>query len=62
MRDAMNLPARHCTLGPDLLDGMAPQQIVPAGVWQMAETVGAWSLVGCTVSPAFTFESFEMAP
>jgi hypothetical protein len=22
----------------------------------------AWTLVGCTVSPAFTFDGFELAP
>ena len=25
-------------------------------------SLGAWSLVGCTVSPAFEFEGFELAP
>jgi predicted cupin superfamily sugar epimerase len=35
---------------------------VPAGVWQSAASAGAWTLVGCTVSPAFEFSGFEMAP
>jgi hypothetical protein len=50
------------TLGPDVLAGQRPQAIVPAGTWQAAEPAGAWSLVGCTVSPGFTFDGFEMAP
>jgi predicted cupin superfamily sugar epimerase len=49
-------------LGPELLVGQVPQHIVPAGAWQRAATLGAWSLVGCTVSPAFEFERFEIAP
>lgn len=50
------------TLGPDILAGERPQAVVPAGAWQSAESTGAWSLVGCTVSPGFEFSGFEMAP
>jgi predicted cupin superfamily sugar epimerase len=49
-------------LGPDLAAGQRPQLIVPPGHWQAAESAGAWTLVGCTVSPAFQFEQFELAP
>jgi polyphosphate glucokinase len=49
-------------LGTDLLAGQRPQLVVPPGAWQRAESLGPWSLVGCTVSPAFTFDAFEMAP
>jgi predicted cupin superfamily sugar epimerase len=49
-------------LGPDLRAGQRPQAVVPAGAWQRAETLGAWTLVGCTVSPAFDFAGFELAP
>jgi len=49
-------------LGPDLGAGERPQAAVPAGAWQAAESLGAWTLVGCTVAPGFTFASFEMAP
>jgi predicted cupin superfamily sugar epimerase len=49
-------------LGPDLAAGERPQQVVPANWWQMAESLGAWTLVGCTVAPGFDFASFEMAP
>ena len=49
-------------LGPDVLGGDTGHVIVPAGCWQSAESRGAWTLVGCTVAPAFTFSSFEMAP
>ena len=49
-------------LGPDLASGHRPQLIVPPGYWQAAESTGAWTLVGCTVSPAFQFERFELAP
>lgn len=49
-------------LGPDILAGEAPQAVVPAGSWQAAESLGDWTLVGCTVAPGFEFSSFEMAP
>lgn len=35
---------------------------MPAHHWQAAETTGDWTLVGCTVSPGFTFEGFDLAP
>jgi uncharacterized protein len=54
-------PARRLRLGPDLHAGRRPQLIVPAGDWQAAASLGDWTLVGCTVSPAFEFEGFEMA-
>jgi uncharacterized protein len=49
-------------LGPDLVAGERPQAVVPAGAWQAAESLGDWTLVGCTVAPAFDFASFELAP
>ena len=55
-------PARSLTLGPDLASGALPQHIVPEGWWQSAESTGDWTLVGCTVSPGFRFEGFELAP
>ena len=50
----------HVTLGPDVLGGQTPQALVPPHVWQAAESLGAWTLVGCTVSPAFEFQGFEL--
>jgi predicted cupin superfamily sugar epimerase len=49
-------------LGKDLAAGERPQAVVPAGVWQSARPLGEWTLVGCTVAPAFQFSGFEMAP
>jgi hypothetical protein len=49
-------------LGPDLDEGHRPQIMVPKHWWQGARSLGAWTLVGCTVSPGFTFAGFEMAP
>jgi len=48
-------------LGPDLLAGERPQVVVPTGWWQAAESLGDWTLVGCTVAPGFRFEGFELA-
>jgi predicted cupin superfamily sugar epimerase len=50
------------TLGPDVAAGERPQVLVPEGQWQSARTRGAWTLVGCTVGPAFEFTGFEMGP
>lgn len=47
-------------LGPDLAARQRPQLTVPPRAWQSARSLGAWTLVGCTVSPAFTFAAFEL--
>jgi uncharacterized protein len=49
-------------LGDDLTSGERPQVVVPARAWQAACSLGAWTLVGCTVAPAFEFGGFELAP
>lgn len=56
-----NGPAQDYVLGPDLATGQAPQLIVPTNYWQAARTTGAYTLVGCTVSPGFLFEKFVLA-
>jgi len=48
-------------LGGAVLAGEQPQAVVPRRVWQSAHSLGAWSLVGCTVAPGFEFAGFEMA-
>jgi uncharacterized protein len=55
-------PATDVILGPDVLAGQAPQAIVAPHHWQAARTTGDWTLVGCTVSPGFTFDGFTLAP
>lgn len=52
---------RDLVLGADLMSGARPQLIVPAHHWQAAQSRGDWTLVGCTVSPGFQFEGFELA-
>ncbi|MGD9784768.1 MAG: cupin domain-containing protein [Hyphomicrobiaceae bacterium] len=54
--------ANILTLGNTLASGARPQAVVPAGHWQQARSLGAWTLVGCTVAPGFEFTGFEMAP
>jgi predicted cupin superfamily sugar epimerase len=49
-------------LGPDLGAGETFQAVVPAGAWQEAQSLGAWTLASCVVAPAFAFEGFELAP
>jgi predicted cupin superfamily sugar epimerase len=53
---------RTIALGADLAAGQRPQAIVPARAWQQAHSLGAWTLVGCTVAPGFEFAAFELAP
>ena len=53
---------RGVRLGPDLAGGEVPQAVVPPHAWQSAESSGEWTLVGCTVAPAFEFSTFELAP
>ena len=49
-------------LGADLAAGERPQAVVPAHAWRAAESLGDWTLVGCTVAPGFDFTGFELAP
>lgn len=49
-------------LGCDVEAGQRPQALVPAHAWQSAVPLGPWALAGCTVSPAFEFDGFELAP
>jgi len=51
---------RHHLLGPDVTGGQRPQVVVPPGAWQRARTSGEYTLLGCTVSPAFEWSTFEL--
>jgi predicted cupin superfamily sugar epimerase len=55
-------PIERVTLGDDLVSGERPQAVVPAHAWQAAQTLGDWTLCGCTVAPGFDFSGFELAP
>ena len=54
-------PATEHSLGPDFGAGQRPQIVVEAREWQAASAPNGWALVGCTVSPGFTFDGFELA-
>jgi predicted cupin superfamily sugar epimerase len=56
-----NGPVECLTLGANLAAGERPQAIVPTHAWQAAQTLGEWTLVGCTVAPGFEFKTFEVA-
>lgn len=55
-------PAREVLLGTDLAAGQKLQHTVPAGCWFGAapEPGSGYALVGCTMSPGFDFEDFEL--
>jgi uncharacterized protein len=55
-------PVERLVLGNTLSAGERPQIVVPARAWQAAESLGDWTLVGCTVAPGFEFSGFELAP
>jgi uncharacterized protein len=48
-------------IGNDLASGQRPQVLVPRGTWQGSRLApgGAWALLGCTVSPGFTYTDYE---
>jgi len=48
-------------LGNDFDSGQKPQYVVPGSYWFASETLGDYSLVGCTVAPGFDFEDFDLA-
>jgi len=58
----LKIGGRAVHLGPAIEDGQVPQAVVPPGVWQMATSMGSYSLVGCSVAPGFDFAAFELAP
>jgi predicted cupin superfamily sugar epimerase len=49
-------------LGQDIVAGMRPQHVVPAGAWQGSRLVrgGKYALLGTTVAPGFDFQDFEI--
>lgn len=56
--DGIEITTRRLGMG----DGAELHIAVPTGTWQSARSDGAWTLVGCTVAPAFEFAGFELAP
>ncbi len=48
-------------LGGNIAAGERPQVVVIEGHWQAAESLGEWTLVGCTVAPGFEFSGLELA-
>jgi len=48
-------------LGTDLAAGQRPQVVAPGGVWQAADCLGEWALLGTTMSPGFEWREFELA-
>ncbi len=49
-------------IGRNFKEREIPQFVVPGGSWFASEVINsnAYSLVGCTVSPGFCFEDFEL--
>lgn len=54
---------RKMHIGKILQEGQKPQKIVPANCWfgVMVDEPDSYTLCGCTVSPGFDFDDFEMA-
>jgi len=48
-------------VGANWSNGESFQATIPAFSWFGAETMGAYSLVGCTVAPGFSFQDFTLA-
>jgi predicted cupin superfamily sugar epimerase len=58
--DGAPLRLHRLGLGEARLDRETPQAVVPAGMWQAAESQGGAVLCGCTVAPGFEFDDFEL--
>ncbi len=58
--DGAPLRLHRLGLGEARLDRESPQAVVPAGMWQAAESQGGAVLCGCTVAPGFEFDDFEL--
>lgn len=54
-------PTERRRLGP-VDGGFEAQTFIPPYAWQRAVAGESWSLVGCVVAPAFSFDGFELAP
>ncbi len=54
-------PVETIRLGPDVLAGMRPQQLIAPHAWQAAHADDGWALVSCVVSPGFAFAGFTLA-
>lgn len=54
------LETEEILMGNQLEAGFVPQATVNPNQWQRAYSLGAYSLVGCTVSPGFDFSDFTM--
>jgi len=55
---AKTVAQRH-VLGP-AADKCQPVQIVPAGSWQAARSLGEYTMVGCSVAPGFEFSDLSL--
>jgi predicted cupin superfamily sugar epimerase len=49
----------HIQLGP-VSERQRPVHTFPGSYWQAARSTGAFTLVGCTVAPAFQFSDFSL--
>lgn len=59
-------PIERHVLGPNVVLGERPAVVIPPHTWQTARPLARpdaedFSLVGCTVMPAFEFAGFELA-
>ncbi|MFN9693060.1 MAG: cupin domain-containing protein [Synechococcaceae cyanobacterium] len=52
LRRVLNAPLRD--------QAAEPMAVAPAGWWQAARSLGAWSLVSCAVGPGFDFDDFSL--
>ena len=57
--DAAKIVAQRHVLGL-AADMCQPVQIVPAGSWQAARSLGEYTLVGCSVAPGFEFTDLSL--
>ena len=52
----------NIVLGRNIEHGEYLHYIIKSETWFGMKSTGNWSLIGCTVSPAFDYKDFELAP
>ncbi|MBT1035912.1 cupin domain-containing protein [Canibacter sp. lx-45] len=59
--DTADGSGENIILGQDVLGGEVPQVVVPGGCFHGSRSLGAWTLLGTTMAPPFSWEQFTLA-
>ena len=54
--------SKTLVLGNNINNNENSHLVIKAGSWFSMKSKGSYSLIGCTVAPAFNYDDFELAP